>query len=457
MSRPANILVVDDEATVRDGVVAVLKRDKFSVQSCEDGETAAQMFKAGPFDIAIVDLKLPGMSGMDVLKKIKEDDPNAIVIMISGYATVASAVEAMKAGAYDLIPKPFTPEELRVVVRRALERRSLFLENVYLRQELDARLGEDIVVGKSPAMRKIMKLVDQVGPSDSTVLLIGESGTGKELIARTIHQKSARRDNPFVVVDCGSLVETLFESELFGHVKGAFTGAIASKPGRFELANGGTLFLDEITNISMGIQAKLLRAIQEREICRVGSSLPVRVDIRIIAASNKDLAQCIRDGVFREDLFYRLSVVPINLPNLRERKEDVPLLARTFIEKYSLLRKKHIEAISPAAMAILTGYYWPGNIRELENTIERAVVLSQTGTIDPSDILWHGIVTSETAKTAEAISLAALERKHIEAILKATGGNISKAARILDIARKTLRTKMARYAHFQPETNTPKR
>ncbi len=317
MNSEANILVIDDEESMRDSCRQALLRDENRVEVAEDGVKGLAILEKECFDLVILDLKMPGLSGMEVLKKIKEEGPEIVVVVITGYATVESAVEAMKAGAYDFIPKPFTPDSLRMISRRALEKRKLSLENVLLRAELKGRFGVEAVVGRSASMREVEELVRKVAPSDSTVLISGETGTGKELIARAIHSQSSRKDKPFVVVDCGGLAESLFESELFGHVKGSFTGATETKYGRFEVANEGTVFLDEIGNISMNIQTKLLRVLREREITRVGSSQVIKVDVRIIAATNKELLKCVKEQTFREDLFYRLSVVPIVLPPLR--------------------------------------------------------------------------------------------------------------------------------------------
>ena len=447
MSRQANILVIDDEESMRDSCQQTLSRDGNRVEVAEDGSRGLAMLERESFDLVILDLKMPGLSGMEVLKKIRERDPEAMVIVITGYATVESAVEAMKRGAYDFIPKPFTPGSLRVIVRRALDRRELALENVLLRGELKASFGPEVIIGQSESMKKVEELVRKVGPTDTTVLISGESGTGKELVARAIHRHSSRRDKPFVVVDCGSLVENLFESELFGHVKGSFTGATATKYGRFELANGGTLFFDEIGNISINIQTKLLRVLQEREVTKVGSSQVIKVDVRIVAATNKDLQKAVKAGTFREDLFYRLSVVPITLPPLREKRDDIPLLANHFLEKYNKKRRKNIRAISDQAMKALVEYNWPGNVRELENAIERAVVLAENDVVKPSDLLYYGL-TVETPSTSDAGGaqrLIDLEREHIAKTLKMFNGHRGKAAKSLGIDRKTLRVKLKRY------------
>jgi len=447
VSGQANILVIDDEETMRDSCRQTLSRDGSRVAVAEDGSRGLAMLKKESFDLVILDLKMPGLSGMEVLKKIKEEDPEVVVVVITGYATVESAVEAMKIGAYDFIPKPFTPESLRAIVKRALDKRELALENVLLRGELKASFGPDVIVGQSKLMKKVEELVRKVGPTDTTVLISGESGTGKELVARAIHRHSSRRDKPFVAVDCGSLVENLFESELFGHVKGSFTGATATKYGRFELANGGTLFFDEIGNISINIQTKLLRVLQEREVTKVGSSQVIKVDVRIVAATNKDLQKAVKAETFREELFYRLSVVPITLPALRERRDDISLLATHFLSKYNKKRRKNIRAISERAMEALVEYDWPGNVRELENAIERAVVLAENDVVKPSDLLYYGLTVERSLRSdvSEAQRLIDVEREHITKTLKMFDGHKGKTAESLGIDRKTLRSKLRRY------------
>jgi DNA-binding NtrC family response regulator len=447
MSNQANILIIDDEETMRDSCRQTLSRDGHRVEAAEDGSKGLAFLEAESFDLVILDLKMPGLSGLDVLKRIKEDDPEAVVIVITGYATIESAVEAMKSGAYDFIPKPFTPDSLRAIVKRALDKRELVLENVLLRSELKASLGPEVIIGQSKSMKKVEELVQKVGPTDTTVLISGESGTGKELVARAIHRCSSRKDKPFVAVDCGSLVENLFESELFGHVKGSFTGATATKYGRFELANGGTLFFDEIGNIGINIQTKLLRVIQEREITKVGSSQVIKVDVRIVAATNMDLQKGIEAGTFREDLFYRLSVVPISLPPLRQRKDDIPFLANYFLKKYNKKRKKNVTAISDRAMKALFEYDWPGNVRELENAIERAVVLAEDEVVRSSDLLYYGLSVEKPSKPDSVTSqrLFEVEKEHIAKTLKMFEGHKGKTAERLGIDRKTLRLKLKKY------------
>ncbi len=443
----ANILVIDDDEAIRDSCQQVFSRDGNRVVVAEDGLIGLTRFKKESFDLIILDLKMPGLGGMDVLNEIKGDDPEAIVIVITGYSTIESAVEAMKNGAYDFVPKPFTPDSLRMIARRALEKKKLALENILLRAEVKENLGPKVIIGKSESMKKVEDLVLKVSPTDSTVLISGDSGTGKELVARAIHHYSGRKDKPFVVVDCGSLVENLFESELFGHVKGSFTGASETKYGRFELANEGTLFFDEIGNISMNIQIKLLRVIQEREITKVGSGQVIKADVRIIAATNKDLQKAVKEGTFREDLFYRLSVVPIALPPLRERRKDIPILADNFLKKYNRMRKKNVKAISEKAMKALVEYDWPGNVRELENAIERGVVLTESEVIEPKDLYYYGLSvdTSSQSNTTKTRSLYDVEREHIIKTLKMFNNQIGRAAEALGVDRKTLRLKLKKY------------
>jgi len=431
MTIPIHVLVIDDEEIMRDSCCQILSEIGYIVKEAKNGDAGLQQMEKESFDMVILDLKMPGTPGMEVLQKIRKINPETIVVVITGYATIGSAVEAMKNGAYDFLPKPFTPEELRVIVRRAIEKKKLTLENIYLHQELEINRKSDIIIGQSKAMKKIKELIKKVGPTDSTVLITGDSGTGKELVARAIHTYSVRNKMPFITVDCSTLVENLFESELFGHVKGSFTGATATKHGRLELANGGTIFFDEIGNIGIHMQAKLLRAIQEREITKVGSTQAIQIDIRIIAATNKDLQEAIKGGLFREDLFYRLSVVPIHLPPLHMRKEDISLLANYFIEKYNKKRRKSIKGISESAMKALVNYDWPGNVRELENAVERAVVLTENKLIEPSDLYYYGLSTEIETRTKK--TLIDIEKEHIEKTLKMYNGHKLETAKALGI------------------------
>lgn len=448
MRDKANILIIDDEEAIRDSFSQVLKREGYGAKAAKDGKEGLKFFKQDFFHVVLLDLKLPGLNGMVILSKIKEENPETPVIIVTGFATIESAVEAMRRGAFDYLAKPCSPQELRFIVKKALNSRKVFFENIYLREELRKKTEFDMVIGKSKAMEKVLDIVRRVSPSESTVLITGESGTGKELIAREIHNHSPRKNEPFVVVDCGALVETLFESELFGHVKGSFTGAFETKHGRFEVANGGTIFLDEISNIGLNIQAKLLRVIQEREITRIGSTKAIKVDVRILAATSENLADLVRKEKFREDLFYRLSVVPIHLPPLRERKKDIPFLLDHFLQKYNRRARKNINNVSPVVKKALIDYDWPGNIRELENTIERAVVLSKGDKIQLEDLVYHGI--SANASLFHPVGkkykpLDEIEKEYIKAVLQAQHGNKSKAAKILGIDRKTLLTKVKKY------------
>ncbi len=442
------ILIVDDEKIIRDSFRRVLLKEGYAVEEVESGRVALERAAEEPPDIVLLDLKMPGLDGMETLRQMKEKAPEVVGIMITGYPTIESAVKAVKLGAYDYLSKPCSPEELRIVVARAAERKRLAWENERLRRQLESRVFPELVVGESKAMQRVMEIVRKVAPTESTVLITGESGTGKEMIAKAIHRLSPRREKEFIPVDCNALVENLLESELFGHVKGSFTGAISTKHGLFELANGGTFFFDEVSNLSLNTQSKLLRVIQEREIKPVGGNQRIRVDVRIIAATNQNLMEAIAQKSFREDLFYRLSVVPIHLPPLRERKEDIPLLGHHFIQQYNRKRKKPLAGITPAAMEVLMKYSWPGNVRELENTIERAMILEGGEIIAPESLPW--LFHRDRGKKAPAVarglvSLGDLEKEHIALVLHESGGHKSRAAKILGIDRKTLYQKLRKY------------
>lgn len=448
MPEKVKILIIDDDIAIRDSCSQVFIKEGYSVKEAKDGMEGLHYLKKEFFHVVLLDLKLPGIDGLEVLSKIKEETPETPVIIITGYATIQSAVGAMKREAFDYLAKPFNPEELRVVTKKALGSRKILLENIYLRKELAAKNEFDLVVGKSKAMEAALDIVRRVSPTESTVLITGESGTGKELFAREIYNHSSRNKGPFVAVDCGALVETLFESELFGYVKGSFTGAHETKHGRFEVASGGTIFFDEISNISLNIQANLLRVIQERELTRIGSSKPIKVDVRILAATNENLADAVRDGKFREDLFYRLNVVPIHIPSLRERKDDIPLLVEHFLQKYNKRAKKNVVAASDSVNKMLMEYDWPGNIRELENTIERAVVLSKNNEIETENLLYHGLnICSEYYHSIDGKfrTLEEIEKEYIKVLLQAYSGNKGRIAETLGIDRKTLWTKIKKF------------
>jgi two-component system, NtrC family, response regulator HydG len=443
----AQILVVDDDKTMRDACHQILARQGFQVEQAASARQGLGLLERRSFDVILLDLVMPDLDGLDILKKIKTLDADCEVIIITGYGSIPTAVEAMKAGAFHFLSKPFAPDDLRTVITRALENRRLNLENLYLRQELKSKDGRGAVVYQSESMARIMEMVSRVAGTDSTVLITGESGTGKSIIARQIHQGSSRAKRPFITVDCGTLVETLFESELFGHVKGAFTGADANKVGKFELAQHGTLFFDEISNISLEVQAKLLRAVEERKVSKVGSHRVITVDVRLIAATNRDLTLAIKEGSFRGDLFYRLNVVSLHIPPLRERKDDIPLLVDHFLKKYnSRIHKQsnQIKGVSPAALEVFLGHDWPGNVRELENTVERLVVLSAGPYLEPQDLAYAGLFLTQPSEST-SVDLKELEREHIRRIFQKFKGHKSETAKALGIDRKTLREKLKRY------------
>jgi two-component system response regulator HydG len=443
LHKAGTILIVDDDYHLADSCSQALSRLGHTLEWVPGGREALVLLDHSSYDVILLDLKMPGMDGIEVLKKIKERDPHAVVVIVTGYGTVKNAVEVMKLGAYDFLSKPFDPEDLKSVIQRALDQKRLALENIYLRQELKRKEGISQIFSQSPYMERIKEVIRRVAPTDSTVLITGPTGTGKGLVARTIHELSARSAAPFVAVDCGTLVPTLFESELFGHVKGAFTGAEGHKVGKFEVAHGGTIFFDEICNIHLDVQAKLLKAVEERKVSKVGSNREIHVDVRIVAATNKDLPAEIQAGRFREDLFYRLNVVSIHLPPLAERREDIPLLIEYFLQKRNEVTGGNVH-ISPEAVELLTNYDWPGNVRELENTIERLAVLCQGEVITPADLYFAGAPIAE-GERGEADKLADIERQHILKILKRYKGHRSKAAQALGIDRKTLSTKLKRY------------
>jgi two-component system response regulator AtoC len=441
-----HLLVVDDEEAVRSGIAQVLSRQGLTAATAASAKEALEILSQRSYPIILLDIKLPDIDGVEFLRLLRKDFPETEIIMITGYPTIQGAVQCIKLGALDYLVKPFRIDELETVVQKAREH--LAQKGRQKRPEEEAgELGLDFIIGDSPSMKHLYAKIRRAAPSDSTVLLTGESGTGKELVARAIHLLSPRRDQEFVAVDCSALVETLLESELFGHVKGSFTGAIQTKHGLFELANHGTFFFDEITNLSQNIQAKLLRVIQEREFMKVGSQKRIKLDIRIIASSNRDLKEAIKAGTFREDLFYRLSVIPIHLPPLRERTGDIPLLAEHFLRKYSEKGNREVTGFSPKAMKLLEAYSWPGNIRELEHTIERIVILEDGDVIQPEHL--PSFITQRQGElqvfTEENYTLEELEKRYIQFILRRTRGRRQDAARILGINRKTLSHKIEKY------------
>ncbi len=442
------ILLIDDDQSLRRVIEFSLAEQGYGVRTAATGEEGLALFERERFDAVITDITMPGMSGIEVLMKVHADAPSMPVIVITAYGTVESAVEAMKQGAYDYITKPFNRDELRITLERALRMQRLEQENTELRAAVLDRYRFDGIIGTSEKLREVLDLGGRVAGSDATVLVTGESGTGKELLAKGIHYASERRDGPFVAVNCAAIPEALIESELFGHMKGSFTGAVRDKEGKFELASGGTIFLDEVGDLRVDLQAKILRALQERSVDRVGGSKPVPVDVRVIAATNKDLERAVKDGAFREDLYYRLSVVTLHMPPLRERKEDIPLLVEFFVRKYN---KAAGVAVAPEALAALIAYGWPGNVRELENVIERASVLKRGEVISVGDMPEKitrrtGVVSDIILNLPEGgLSLEELEKNLIIKALEKHKGNQTRAAEYLRITRPTLIYRMEKY------------
>jgi two-component system, NtrC family, response regulator HydG len=440
MSTKANLLVVDDELIVRDSLDKWFQEEGYEVTVAENAHEALTKMAAKHFDLALVDIKMPGTDGVELQRRMHEVDSEMLVIIMTGYASVETAVSALKNGAYDYVSKPFDPDDIAHTVHNALSHKRAEQENVRLRETVAAVVRPQEIVGQSAAMVRVFEAIQTVGPTEATVLIGGESGTGKELVARAIHAASPRHYNPLVVLHCGALAETLLESELFGHEKGAFTGAQYRKKGCFEVADGGTIFLDEIGDISLKTQTDLLRVLQEHEITRVGSSHPIHVDFRCIAATNKHLEQLVEEGKFRPDLFYRLNVFQIQLPSLRERREDIPILVDHFVRKFSASMNKRITRVSPAAMGLLDRYQWPGNIRELENAVERAMVVAQEPELRESDFALRLPIGNSASRTLED-----MEKVHILAVLDECKGNQTLAAELLDIDRVTLHNKLKKY------------
>ncbi len=440
MSAKANLLIVDDELIVRDSLGKWFREEGYDVGMAESAREALSLMAEKHFDLALVDIKMPGTDGVELQRRMKEVAQETIVIIMTGYASVETAVAALKNGAYDYVTKPFDPDDIAHTVQNALAHKRAEQEVVRLRETVAATALPRELVGKSEAMRHVFEAIQTVAPTDATVLITGESGTGKELVARAIHAASTRKFNPFVVIHCGALTETLLESELFGHEKGAFTGAQYRKKGSFEIAEGGTVFLDEIGDISLKTQTDLLRVLQEHEIRRVGGSQPIHVDFRCISATNRNLEAMIEEKQFRFDLFYRLNVFPIHLPSLRERREDIPLLAVHFLKKFADSMNKRVTQISPAAMKLLQRCDWPGNVRELENAIERAMVVAQGSELHEGDFVLKAAAAVPAGRTLEDV-----ERAHILAVLEECGENQTIAAQILDIDRVTLHNKLKKY------------
>jgi len=447
------ILLVDDDADIRETMVTLLTMNDYSVTSVADGQSAIEEVKKEKFNIVITDLMMPKMTGIDVIKNLKAIDPDLQCIVITGYATVSTAVDAMKAGAYDYLMKPFNGTEVLMLLKRVMELQDLQAENSQLKRTLHQRYGYENLIGSSEGIQKVCSLIEKVAETDSTILILGESGTGKELVARTIHYNSPRKNKPLIPINCGAIPETLLESELFGHEKGAFTGASTTRIGRFELADGGTIFLDEIGDMSPTLQVKLLRVLQQREFERVGGVRTIKVDVRIIAATNIDLEHAVHEGKFREDLYYRLNVIPVVIPPLRERADDIPLLMDHFLSHFNKSKKRDIKGFSPAAMDILISYPWPGNIRELENLVERLIILKGNGTICPDDLpekfISHTlnnegalhITLPETGVNLKDVVEEFENNLILQAMQKAQGVK-NKAAQLLSLNRTTLVEKL---------------
>ncbi|MGE5549228.1 MAG: sigma-54-dependent transcriptional regulator [Bacteroidota bacterium] len=449
------ILIVDDDLGMRETLEAVLREDGYQVETAGDGAQAIRSVKGKAFDVILLDVRMPDASGLDVLTQVKRILPEAAVIMMTAYGTVKTAVEAVKNGAYDFLTKPFELDEVRLSIGKVLELQQLTRENKELRAMLQDRLVFREIIGTSKAMQEVFAVIRKVVDYDVTILICGESGTGKEMVAQAIHHNSTRRAGPFIKLNCAALPDTLLESELFGYDKGAFTGAVTAKPGRFELAEGGTLFLDEIGDTSPNMQAKLLRVLQEKEFERVGGRRTIKVDVRILAATNRDLKQEVEAKRFREDLYYRLNVVPISLPPLRERREDIPALVDHFLRELNPLFHKDFVTVSPEAMDCLMRYQWPGNVRELKNVLEKAILLGEGSSI----LITHlpeEIVAPRSGRPvlgANRASLDDLEREHIVQVLREVKWNQSKAAELLGIHRNTLRNKIERF-NLREETRS---
>jgi DNA-binding NtrC family response regulator len=454
------ILIVDDDREILEVIAEILRQAGYDVDQAEDGRVAIRRIEDDFYDLVITDLNLPKVDGMKVLQYVVDQSPDTMCIILTGYGTIKSSVEAIKMGAFDYISKPVKSDEILIVVEKALKFRQLERENILLKQQLRKKYRFENFIGDSKPIQKVFELIEKVADTDSTVLITGESGTGKELIAKAIHYNSNRRDNPMVVINCGAIPEELLESELFGHEKGAFTGAHKMRVGRFELANGGTIFLDEIGDMSPNLQVKLLRVLQEQKFERVGGTRTLEIDVRIIAATNKNLINAVTKGSFREDLFYRLNVIPVKVPPLRIRKSDIPLLVDFFLKKFNKQKRKRIEGLAPEALDTLTAYGWPGNVRELENLIERLVILANGDVIDMDDV-----PESIKGKTARMESLDVkipkdgivfdhaveeYEKKLILQALSETNWVKTKAAKLLNINRTTLIEKMKKKNLYKP-------
>jgi len=441
-SPKGRVLIVDDDPVVRDSLGKWFESEGYVVAISPGAREALTRIQSSRWDVALLDIKMPGIDGIELQAKLKEIEPELPVVIMTGFASVETAVKALKNGAYDYITKPFDPDELVHLVDKCVEHSRVKRENVRLRENLQEVFPQTQLIGQGPAMKRVFELIETVAPTDATVLITGESGTGKEIVARAIHAASPRRFMPMVTIHCGALTETLLESELFGHERGAFTGAQFRKKGKFEVADGGTVFLDEIADISLKTQTDLLRVLQEKEIVRVGSTQAMTVDFRCVAASNKDLSVLVKEGTFRPDLFYRLNVFSIEIPPLRARREDIPLLVNHFLQKYAAAMNRPIPRVAPAALDLLMTPQWPGIVRELENAVERSMLIARDLEIQPSDFPFQ---LNAPVVEANGMTLEDVEREHIKRVLEETAWNLSRTARILDIDRTTLYNKLKRY------------
>jgi DNA-binding NtrC family response regulator len=441
------ILIVDDERNTREGLERAL-RDRYEVLLADDGATALQTLESTPVDVLLTDLKMPGADGMSLLRRALSLTHPPVCIMMTAYGSIENAVQAMQAGAYHYVTKPVNLDELEIVLQRALNTRRIEVENINLHERLDKKFGMENIVGQSAAMQEVFDTVQQVAPSRATVLITGETGTGKELVAKAIHNLSPRKNGPFVAVHAAALSSTLLESELFGHEKGAFTGAVERRIGRFELADGGTIFLDEVGEIEPAMQVKILRVLEERAFERVGGSKTLQVDVRLIAATNRDLKKLVSEGKFRDDLFYRLSVVTVSLPSLRERREDIPLLARTFLDEFSRENNKVVRDLTAEALNVLMAYDWPGNVRELRNAVEQMVVLARSERLTVRDVpaaIRGGADLTKISVVRTGMTVEEAERQLIIQALKEMDGNRTRAAKKIGISRRTLHRKLKQY------------
>ena len=455
MADPATLLVADDDPGLRESLERTLTREGYQVVLASDGRAALERVQAGGIDLIVTDLRMPGLTGLELLRAAKAILPDVDVILLTAFGTVEEAVKAMKDGAYDFLTKPFRREQLIKLIDKALERRDLIEQNRALKKQLEDLRAKGQMIGASPTWRRMMTLVEQVADSSATILIQGESGTGKELVARTIHERSARRNGPFVAVNCAALPETLLESELFGYEKGAFTGAAGRKEGRFELATSGTLFLDEVADLSLVTQPKILRVLQEGEFERLGGTRTLQVDVRIVAATNRDLSEMVKDKRFREDLYYRLNVITVRVPPLREHPEDIRLLAQHYLRVYSAKNGRKLEGFSTEAIARLESYAWPGNVRELENLVERSVLLARKDRIDAEDLPEEVMGVKRPPRDAilELVGtpLADIEERLLDETLRITGGNKTQAAELLGIDVRTVARKLERRKDDQAE------